>query len=101
MLKAFRKIRVKDAELEAVQTNIAQSIVPLLRSPIVDGNLVKAALVSGDNRVSHGLGRVPEGWIIVDRSMAATIYRDPDKITDSSTMTLTASGTILTTIWFF
>lgn len=101
MFKAFRKIRVKDAELEAVQTNISQVITPVLKSPIVDGTLVSVSLVNGDNRVSHGLGRVPEGWIIVDRSTAATVYRDPAKITDSTTMTLTASGTITTTIWFF
>lgn len=101
MFKAFRKIRVKDAELEAVQTNIAQVITPLLKSQITDGNLVDVILVSGDNRISHGLARVPEGWVVVDRNSTSTIYRDRDKITDSNTMTLTASGTVSATIWFF
>lgn len=107
MLKAFRKIRVKDSELEQVQSNVSNTIAPVLKSLIVDGVLVKdIALVSGVNRVNHTLGRLPEGWIIVDRNTAATVFKTApttaaNTITDSSTISLTSSGTVTVSIWFF
>jgi len=107
LLNAFRKIRVKDKDLEQVQSNIANTIAPVLRSLIVDGVLVKdIELVNGVNRVNHTLGRPLEGWIIVDRNSAATVFKTvptaaSNTITDSSTISLTASGTVKVSIWFF
>ena len=102
MLKAFRKIRVEDKDLEQVQSNIGNSLVPILKSPIVDGNLVTNEwLVSGVQRVPHGLGRVPLGWIICDRSTTATLHRNFSNITDSTNISLVASAAGVFTIWFF
>ena len=107
MLKAFRKIRVKDQQLDDVQSNIANTINPVLKSLIVDGVLAKDVdLVSGANRVNHKLGRIPEGWLIVDRNATATIFKTlpttaANTITDSSTISLTSSGTVRVSIWFF
>jgi len=107
LLKAFRKIRVKDQQLDDVQSNIANTLNPVLKSLIVDGVLVKDVnLVSGVNRVSHTLARVPEGWLIVDRNATATIFKTipttaANTITDSSTISLTSSGTVRVSIWFF
>ena len=107
MLNAFRKIRVKDKDLEQVQSNISNTIAPVLKSLIIDGVLVKdIALASGVNRVNHTLGRPPEGWIIVDRNSAATVFKTvlttaSNTITDSSTISLTASGAVTVSIWFF
>lgn len=107
MLKAFRKIRVKDSELEQVQTNVSNTLAPILKSLIIDGVLVKdIELVSGVNRVNHTLGRPLEGWIIVDRNTAATVFKTvptaaANTITDSSTISFTSSGTVIVSIWFF
>jgi hypothetical protein len=108
LLNAFRKIRVKDKDLEQVQSNISNTIAPVLKSLIVDGVLVKdIVLASGVNRVNHTLGRPPEGWIIVDRNSAATVFKTvpvagtANTITDSSTISLTASGAVTVSIWFF
>ncbi len=107
MFKAFRKIRVKDQQLDDVQTNVANTIAPVLRSLIVDGVLIKSIdLVSGVNRVNHTLGRLPEGWLIVDRNNASTVFKTvptsaANTITDSSTISLTSSGTVTVSIWFF
>ena len=107
MLKAFRKIRVKEQQLDDVQSNIANTLIPVLKSLIIDGTLVKDIdLISGVNRVSHMLGRVPEGWLIVDRNTAATVFRTTptsaaNTITDSSTISLTSSGAVTVSIWFF
>jgi len=103
MQKAFRKIRVTDRDLDSVQTNVAQSLTPLLKSAIVDGALVTDILLaSGVNRVSHSLGRIPLGWIIVDRDTAATVFKSvAPNITDSSTISFTASAPITISVWFF
>ena len=107
MLRAFRKIRVKDQQLDDVQTNVANTLTPVLKSLIVDGVLIKDIdLVSGVNRINHTLGRVPEGWIIVDRNTTATVFKTipttaANTITDSSTISLTSSGTVKVSIWFF
>lgn len=102
MQKTIRKIRVKDAELEAVQTNFAQVMIPVLKSDIIDGVLVTDIVLStGANRVPHTLSRVPLGWVIVDRNAAATVHRTPTGITDSLTMALTASAPITISIWVF
>lgn len=107
MLKAFRKIRVSDQVLDSVQTNIANTLSPVLKSLIVDGVLVKGIeLINGVNRISHTLGRLPEGWVIVDRNSAATVFKTvptsaANTITDSSTISLTSSGAVIVSIWFF
>ena len=107
MLNAIRKIRVKDKDLEQVQSNISNTIAPVLKSLVVDGVLVKdIVLASGVNRVNHTLGRLPEGWIIVDRNTAATVFKTvpttaANTITDSSTISFTSSGTVTVSIWFF
>ena len=107
MLKAFRKIRVKEQQLDDVQTNIANTLSPVLKSLIIDGVLVKdIVLANGVNRVNHTLGRVPEGWLIVDRNTAATVFKTvptsaANTITDSSTISLTSSGAVTVSIWFF
>lgn len=107
MLKAFRKIRVSDQVLDSVQTNIANSLTPVLKSLIIDGVLVKdIELANGVNRVNHTLGRLPEGWIIVDRNSPATVFKTvptsaANTITDSSTISLTSSGAVTVSIWFF
>lgn len=107
MLKAFRKIRVKEQQLDDVQTNIANTLSPVLKSLIIDGVLVKdIELANGVNRVNHTLGRLPEGWIIVDRNSAATVFKTiptsaANTITDSSTISLTSSGAVTVSIWFF
>ena len=107
MLKAFRKIRVKEQQLDDVQTNIANTLSPVLKSLIIDGVLVKdIVLANGVNRVNHTLGRVPEGWLIVDHNTAATVFKTvptsaANTITDSSTISLTSSGAVTVSIWFF
>jgi len=107
LLNAIRKIRVKDKDLEQVQSNISNTIAPVLKSLVVDGVLVKdIVLASGVNRVNHTLGRLPEGWIIVDRNTAATVFKTvpttaANTITDSSTISFTSSGTVTVSIWFF
>lgn len=60
--------------------------LPLNQMVVLD-NLV---LAIGNNVITHGLGRVPVGWIVMDINAASTIYRSA--AFNINTLTLNASA---------
>ena len=102
MFESLRKIKVKSHEDADRALERAYGAINILnRSPILNGVFVTATLASGENALSHKLGRTPLGWYIVDRSTAATVHRDPADLMDSRLITLTASGAVTLTLWVF
>lgn len=98
-MKAFRKVKVTDRELDQLQTNVAQILGPLSKNLLVDGVLLKDIdLVYGDNKVSHKLQRKPLGWIIVDIDSAPVIYKTG---WNDTTITLNTSAPAKVTFWIF
>jgi hypothetical protein len=97
-MKAFAKNVYKHEDTQALQDSVSQTLDPILRIPVIDGVQVSYSLVSGSNRISHPLQRIPQGWIIVDRNSAATVYRTA---WDSRTISLTASGAINISVWVY
>jgi len=97
-MKQFRYVRVKDEDLSAVQDNIIRVLTPVLKVQLIDGVQIKVDLVSGSQRIAHNLGRVPQGFVVVDTTSAETFYRTA---WDSSTMTVTATGTATFSIWVY
>jgi hypothetical protein len=72
----------------------------LLGEPIVSTNFLEnVALATGQTVINHKLGRVPQGWFIVDINGAATIYRSAPF--NELTLTLTSSGTVTVKIGVF
>lgn len=71
----------------------------LTRSPIVWGTFVSADLTAAETEVRHGLGRLPNGYIVVGSSAAASVFN-----TTASTATslfLKASGAVSVKLWVF
>lgn len=60
--------------------------LPLNQMVVLD-NIV---LAIGNNVITHGLGRVPVGWIVMDINAASTIYRS--SAFNINTLTLNASA---------
>lgn len=60
--------------------------LPLNQMVVLD-NVV---LAIGNNAITHGLGRVPVGWIVMDINAASTIYRSA--AFNINTLTLNASA---------
>lgn len=58
-----------------------------LNQMVVLNNVVLAA---GNNTITHGLGRTPTGWIIMDINAASTIYRSA--AFNSTTLQLNSSA---------
>lgn len=102
MLPPFRKIKTEIKDLRVVQDALALIFNRLLGVSFLDGRTVTAVLASGDNRIEHGLGREPEGYFILRKNAAATIY---DKLASSQLterfLVLNSSATVTVTLWVF
>ena len=87
-VKSFKKLNSADRNLNLVQDNIETFSIPLVKNPLLDGQLIEdQELVTGqDNIINHKLGRVLRGWLIVRQNAAADIY---DTQADNSLPNLT------------
>ena len=83
----------------AVQDNVTNAFSTLSTMQILDGSLItNIKLSSGDNKVAHGLNRIPLGWIVVDRSANANLYRSS---WDDRNITINSSATSTIALWVF
>lgn len=100
MIQKFRRIQTSDTDLTLVQDNVANTLNPLTRVALLDGQLLtNVALSTVPLRIEHLLGRKPLGYIVTGLNQAATIFGTES---DARLMTLTASnnGTICS-LWVF
>lgn len=99
MLQQFRKLKVKDREVDSLQQNVGLILNQITKKPLVDGELLaNVILPSGSFRLNHKLGRQPLGWIICDIDDNVTVYREE---WDSNTITFNASGPVTLSLWVF
>jgi hypothetical protein len=53
-------------ELMLLQTKWATLLNPLLSNPLSKGRVIRSvSLSTGDNTINHGLGRAPQGWLVI------------------------------------
>lgn len=97
--KFFRKVYTGTQENQRLQANIEDAVSATLKNPLLDGNLLKSvALVSGDNKIAHKLARKINGYVVVKKNSAATLY---DVADDESFLTINASASATISIWIF
>lgn len=97
------KLKAQDPAMDMLQTTWAQQIDPVLRQPILQGNLLKnVALASGANVVNHKLGRKLQGWFITRLRASATVYDTQDSNnTPALTLALQSSAAVVADIYVF
>jgi len=100
-LKPYSPIKFLDnQELNRVQENISQYTNQLNGRFIVDGIIINASLVSGQaNRVPHGLGRTPNGYIIIYKNDTCDIWDNANP--DSLLFYLNTSADVTVKLWVF
>lgn len=99
LVKGYRKIQVSDLELGRLQDQIASVVNPLSRIEILDGVAIKdIAITTAAVNVEHGLNRQPLGWILIDNTADARVWRTD---WNSNYISLDASGTSTISIWVF
>ncbi len=78
----------------------ATTLNPILVNPLNSIIILKnIALINGATIINHGLGRLMQGWIIIDVNGAATIYRSAPL--NPSTLTLTSNAAVTVTLGVF
>ncbi len=76
-LSQIGTINTKDDVLNRIQAEIQARLNPVLTCPLLNGVLVSADLLAaGVNSVAHGLGRAPQGWILVSPGANAVVWGD-------------------------
>lgn len=86
-------------ELNKVQQNLQNALNPILKSAIVAGlQIDNVALSTSPTDVDHKLGRLPQGWLLVDRSSDATVWATAK---NKSVLTLTASAATVVSLWVY
>lgn len=92
-----------DKNMLLLQTNWATLLNPLLKSPMLLGQVLKSEqLATGVNIINHKLGRKLQGWSIVRQRGSASIYDQQD--TNSSpqlTLALVSSAAVSVDIYVF
>lgn len=97
-MKPISKINVTDYELNKIQDNVDAAFNQVVRSRIVDGNLlVDIDLVAGSaNSVNHGLSRVPVMVLPSAPSAQSTVWVTAK---DSRTLTVWVSNNCTCSLW--
>jgi hypothetical protein len=99
----FRQFKSDEREIVQLQQNIESALTQLQTAPMLDGILLEALeLTSGDNTITHKLGRKVRGYIVTRKSAAVDLY---DKISTDTNLskdfTLNSSGVATISLWVF
>ena len=104
MIRAFRKIRAKEFELNQVQDSIEQTFKSVLSVPLLNGVLIRSInLTSGTtNRIEHKLGRNLIGYLVLRKDAPATIYDTKSSaVSDKDFLLLSTTQNTTIDIWVF
>ena len=104
MATRFGRVLQADVDVTLSQDRMQEVTDFIERCSLIDGKLVSdAELTTGqDNEVGHGLGRIPQGYIVVDRnansvvSTSSTLNRNP-----KNSLILNCSANVTVSLWVF
>lgn len=95
---------MKDGDVIRLQANINEALRTIENLPWMNGVLLEnIVLTSGvDNTVNHGLGRSPNGFVVIDKQVTCDVWRSPtvNNLTDLSLL-LRTSSTATVKLWVF
>ncbi len=97
---ALPKFYDANQPLMLMQSSWKSQLDPVLANPMNDILILKnISLINGVNVINHLLGRLMQGWILIDVNGAATIYRSAPL--SDKTLTLTSSAIVTVSIGVF
>lgn len=109
-LKDFKRLDFSDANLNKIQENISL-FIDQLDFNLLSGNLLEQTqgadpqdIVIGTSTtlVSHGLGRSYRGFMVVDQTGNATIWRDSTyTVNKDKFIPLIASSSVTVKLWVY
>lgn len=86
---------------EQANAKWAAQLNPLLGLPIVNGQQISGIVLAATTPLAiyHSLGQAPQGWIVVDNSANAVLWRTQPL--NAKTITLEASAATTISIWIY
>ena len=86
---------------DLASTKWAGTLNPVLALPILNGQQITGISLSAavPKEISHSLGQIVQGWILVDNNAASIIYRTQPL--NAKTITLQASINSIISIWIY
>lgn len=86
---------------ELAQTRWAATLNPVLANPVLNGGIIQdiVLIATTPQAINHLLGRMQQGWFLVDNMANAAIWRT--KAFNQYTLTLEASANTTISIWVF
>lgn len=86
--------------MQLLQNSWSKEINPLLRNQLNNGFLLEnIEIQTGVNTINHLLGRMQQGYFIVDQDAPASMYRSQPL--NKQTLTLTSTGPCTIKLWVF
>lgn len=96
--RLFQTITTGQTFLDRIQSNVQNAFNALIgNSQFLGGAFISnIGITSGDNVITHGLGKQPQIWVICDLNASATFYRTA---WTSNTITLNSSADCTISLW--
>jgi len=98
--KAFKTFTSQEMDIKLLQSNVADSLNPILKTELIDGKLITGISVDTSTVINHGLNRKANGYIVVSSSAAAN-FSDNIPSADTKSFNLTASAATTVSLWVF
>lgn len=98
----FVRQEATNYDLTLLQDRLQSLFIVLENCPLLEGRTIEdIELVSGvENKIEHGLNRVPEGWIVVDQFGPSGDITRTDELTNVF-LPLTSTSTQTVALWVF
>ncbi len=82
---------------DVFQREVREAIRKLSIEPILNNSVKTATILATGTKIAHGLGRVPVGWELTDKTANADVWRTS---WDSKFAFFTSSATVTVSIRF-
>jgi hypothetical protein len=102
-MEPWKRVSSDDPVIEELQDNAEPVMRHVEKAFSLNGVLKKKeTITTGSTDITHGLGRVPIGFVIIRRRGNATVWDLQDDNTNATkTLTLIASADVEVDVWIF
>jgi len=101
-MEPWKRVTTGDPVIEELQDN-AEPIMKRVEGAFsLDGVLLKKKTINGATIVTHGLGRVPQGFVVIRRRGNVVVYDDQDNNNNAAkTLKLNSASSVEVDLWVF
>jgi len=99
VLKSLKRVNFKNEETNALQENVYQFVNQI--NPVISSGVLLTSISVGVSplKIEHKLGRVPQGFYVVDKNSNSNVWRS--SASDNRYITLSASAPSTISLWVF